>query len=202
MGNSGGTGGSDSPRLVWPTSPDVLPGRDWRETVRTAGDLALAGILVSAAAVPIVTAGAAFATASWAIHHLLEDGRWPSFNELTSYFRRRLMPGLWAGPVFLAGALLVALDVAALRHGAVPGGAAMICAVLLVALLGTGWVALRVVSAGRPVPVSPRPAPLAAAAGIVLLVTVLSALVHPVLVPVLIGFALYALHVTANRLSP
>jgi hypothetical protein len=41
-----------------------------------------------------------------------------------------------------------------------------------------------------------------AAAGVVLLTTLLAVLIHPVLVPVLAGYALFALHVVTRRLAP
>ena len=51
---------------------------DWRETVRVATDLALLGLLTVLAALPVVTAGAAVATASAAVHHYLQYDRWPA----------------------------------------------------------------------------------------------------------------------------
>ena len=47
-----------------------------------------------------------------------------------------------------------------------------------------------------------RPRTLAAATGVVTLAAVLAVLVHPVLVPVLVGYALFALHVVARRPAP
>jgi hypothetical protein len=41
----------------------------------------------------------------------------------------------------------------------------------------------------------------AAAAGVVLLAALLAVLVHPALVPVLIGYAIFALHVVTRRLA-
>jgi hypothetical protein len=42
----------------------------------------------------------------------------------------------------------------------------------------------------------------AAATGVVTLTALLAVLVHPALVPVLTGYALFAVHVVARRLSP
>ena len=86
---------------------------DWRDSLRLATDLALLGILVTLAALPLVTAGAAVATGSMSIHRLITIGRWATAAELWSSFRARLGPGLLAGPVVLGGAWLVIVDVAA-----------------------------------------------------------------------------------------
>ena len=114
---------------------------DWRDSLRLAADLALLGVLLTLAVLPVVTAGAAVGTASAAIHRLVTIGRWPTAAECWAEFRARLRPGLPAGPVVLAGVLLVALDVAALRRGTVPGGGPATAAVLLAAALGAGFTA-------------------------------------------------------------
>ena len=69
----------------------------WRDTVRVAADLALLGIVVTAAALPVVTAGAAVATGSAALHHFLTRDRWPDGRDAWRAFRRGLLPGLGAG---------------------------------------------------------------------------------------------------------
>ena len=177
---------------------------DWRDSLRLAADLALLGVLMTIAALPVVTAGAAVGTGSAAIHRLIATGRWPTARECWSEFRGRLRPGLLAGPAVLAAVLLVALDVTALRRGAVPGGGPATAAVLLAAALGAGFAGMAAGLAGprrtgavraARATVVERPAALAAATATVLVAAVLAALVHPVLVPVLAGYLLFALQV-------
>nr|WP_221380085.1 hypothetical protein [Actinoplanes polyasparticus] len=183
---------------------------DWRDSLRFAADLALLGILVTLACLPVVTAGAALGTGSAALHRLLSIGRWPTAAECLLDFRTRLVPGLFAGPLVLAAAWLVVVDVAALRRGDVPGGAAAVAAVLLAAALGAGFAALVVGLAGSPAPHSVRragalaagrPQALAATTGVALVAAALAAFVHPVLLPVLAGFALFAVHAVLFRLN-
>jgi len=121
---------------------------DWRDSLRLAADLALLGIVVTLLSLPLVTAGAAVATGSHAIHHVLTKGRWPSLADCWTVFRGRLRPGLVAGPAVVAATVLVVIDVAALRHGAVPGGAPVLTVVLAAAALGAGYVALVAVQSG------------------------------------------------------
>jgi hypothetical protein len=180
--------------------------RDWRDTVRNAADLAILGFAVTVASLPLLTAGAAVGTASEAVRHFQAYETWPPLRSLGVTFRRRLVPGLWAGPAFLAGLALVAADLAGVRHGVVPGGPLVLSAVLAVAVLALGWTALVAVLAGRPraayALALSRPALLLAAAGVVLVALVLALFVHPALVPLLVGYVLYALHAVAARLHP
>jgi hypothetical protein len=67
--------------------------------------------------------------------------------------------------------------------------------VLAVAAFGAGYAALRAVGAAL------RPATVVAAVAILAVAALLAGLVHPVLVPVLVGYALFALHVAARRLT-
>ena len=181
---------------------------DWRNSLRLAADLALLGIVVTLLSFPLVTAGAAVGAGSHAIHHLTTEGRWPSLAGCWQAFRARLVPGLVAGPAVLVAGTLVALDVAGLRRGAVPGGGPALVAVLTAAALATGYAGLVAVLAGIRERGAAREAltlalgrPLAAvAAGAVLAVAALLAvLVHPALVPVLAGYALFPLHAVARR---
>ena len=183
---------------------------DWRDSLRFAADLALLGILVTLASLPVVTAGAALGVGSAALHRLLTIGRWPTAAECWADFRARLVPGLFAGPLVLAAGWLVAVDVAALRRGAVPGGAAVVAAVLLAAALGAGFAALVAGLAGSSqfgsarraaALVAVQPQALAATTGVVLVAAALAAFVHPVLLPVLAGFALFAVHAVLFRLN-
>jgi hypothetical protein len=168
---------------------------DWRDSLRLAGDLALLGIVVTVLSLPLLPAGAAVGTGSYAIRHWLDEGRWPSFDDCRRSFRALLVRRLGAGPAVVAATGLIVLDVAGLRGGVVPGGTPMLVVVLAVAVLGAGWVALLAV--GGPV----RPATVAAAVAVLAVVAPLAVLVHPALVPVLLGYALFALHVAVRRLT-
>ena len=181
---------------------------DWQNSLRLAGDLAFLGIVVTLLSLPVLTAGAAVATGSAAVHQLVNHGRWLPVADLWATFRRRLLPGLAAGPLVLVAAVLVALDVAALRRGAVPGGGALVAVVLTAAAAGAGFVGLVAVAAGSEghgavrrawALALGRPVALPAAAGVIVLATVLALLVHPALVPVLAGYVLFALHVATRR---
>jgi hypothetical protein len=179
---------------------------DWRDSVRTAGDLAILGFAVTAASLPLLTAGAAVGTASEAVRHLQAYDSWPPPRSLAVTFRRRLVPGLWAGPLFVAGLALVLIDLTALRRGLVPGGGPMLSGVLAVAGVLAGWAALVAVLGGRPreayALAAAHPGLLLAASGVVVVAVLLALLVHPALVPVLAGFVLYALHAVVARLHP
>jgi hypothetical protein len=180
--------------------------RDWRDTVRNAADLAILGFAVTVASLPLLTAGAAVGTASEAVRHFQAYETWPRLPSLGAAFRRRLVRGLWAGPAFLAGVALVWLDVLALRRGVVPGGSVALAAVLAVTVLALGWAALVAVLGGHPreaLSLAASHLPLLfAASGVVLVALVLALFVHPALVPLLVGFLLYALHAVASRLNP
>lgn len=184
---------------------------DWRDSLRLAADLALLGILVTLAALPVVTAGAAVGTGSAALHKLLTCGRWPTAAECWSLFRSSLARGWWAGPFVLVAAWLIAIDVAALNRGAVPGGRPLAAALLVLACLGAGYAAVVAgVSGGSQTHAvrraaalaTARPATLPATTGVVLLAVLLAALIHPVLVPVLAGYVLFAVHAVLQRLAP
>ena len=180
--------------------------RDWRDSVRAAADLAILGFAVTAASLPLLTAGAAVGTASEAVRHFQAYDTWPRPASLGAEFRGRLVRGLWAGPLSLVGVGLAGLDVLALRRGIVPGGPVALPAVVLVAVLALGWAALVAVLGGRPraafALALSNPLLLFAAAGVVLLALILALFVHPALVPLLVGFVLYALHAVTVRLLP
>ncbi|GIM98017.1 DUF624 domain-containing protein [Paractinoplanes toevensis] len=180
-------------------------------SVRLAADLALLGIVVTLLSLPLFTAGAAVAAGSYAIAHQIAQGRWPSFIDLWVVFRRRLLPGLIAGPAIAVAITLVVIDVAALRRGAVPGGGPILTAVLAASAFVAGYIALVAVRAGvvdsggaarsaLSISLSRPAAPLAAAA-VLALTALLAWFVHPVLVPVLAGYALFALHVVTSRIA-
>jgi hypothetical protein len=177
---------------------------DWRDSVRAAADLAILGFAVTVASLPLVTAGAAVGTASLAVRHFQAYETWPRLSDLRVAFRGRLVRGLWAGPLFLAGVALVWLDVLALRRGVVPGGPVVLTAVLAVAVLALGWAALVAVLGGHPrdayALALSRPPLLLSAVGVVLVALTLALFVHPALLPLLVGFLLYALHAVTARL--
>ena len=50
----------------------------WGDRFRGAADLALFGAVVTVAALPVVTAGAAFSAGSYAMAHFVSDDMWPS----------------------------------------------------------------------------------------------------------------------------
>jgi len=184
---------------------------DWRDSVRSAADLAILGFAVTLAALPVVTAGAAVAAGSAAVRHFLTYDRWPPARASWGAFRRRLVPGLLAGPAALVAAALVVIDVAALRHRLVPGGPVVLTAVLVIAVLAAGYGAVSAVLTGTERRgaaraaanlVAAHPTLLAAAAGVVAVAAVLALFVHPALVPILPGYLLYALHVVTARFLP
>jgi hypothetical protein len=193
---------------TWPSAEaEARPApRDWRDTVRAATDLALLGMLVSAAALPVVTAGAAVATGSAAVRHFLEHDRWPAPRALWAVFRRRLLSGFLATLGCALAVLLVVVDLLGLRNGLVPGGVPLMLLTLAVVAVAAGCGGLLVValSSGRRFSVAEAigsPARVASAAGVVTVAAVLAVLIHPVLVAVLLGYVLFALHVVARRLG-
>jgi hypothetical protein len=183
---------------------------DWRDTLRLAGDLAFLGIVVAVLSLPLFTAGAAVAAGSQAIHSMLTRGRWPEFVECRRIFRRRLVPGLWAGPAVAVVAGLIVLEAVAVRRGVVPGGGPVLVVLLLAAALIAGYVAMVAVQSGVTSSGAPRaalatalshPAAPAAAAGVLGVAALLAVFIHPVLLPVLAAYALFALHVVIPRLT-
>jgi hypothetical protein len=182
------------------------PRQPWRDTVRVAADLALLGIVVTAAALPVLTAGAAVATGSAALHHFLVHDRWPAARTSWRVFRRGLLPGV--GALTCAGgfAALLTLNLLALNRGIVPGGRPLAGLTVVLIAAAAGWAGLVVVRigvlGGRGWRVAARtattPAALLAAMGVVTLSVFLAVLVHPVLTPVLAGYTLFALHAVAR----
>jgi hypothetical protein len=184
------------------------------EVLRNAADLALVGIITTVVSLGVVTAGAAVATASAAVHHWSTYGSWPGARTNVSRFVRALVPGAGATAVAVVAAALLALDLLWLADGAVPGGAVVLGANTLIAAGLLGVAGLTVVEVGRTDAHGwraalrralrlgyARPVALAAAGGLVALVAVLAALVQPITIPILTGYALFALHATARRLA-
>jgi hypothetical protein len=182
----------------------------WRDTLTAATDLALLGIVTTVAALPVVTAGAAIASASVAVREWTGNERLPSLTEGLVRLRRGLWPGLAASLVGAVATGLLLLNASALARGAVPGGTPLLVATGAVVLLWAGFAGLTIVEVGggdgwvaaarsawrtsvaRPwVPF---------ALGLVVAIAVFLGLVLPFLAPVLIGYALFALHISARRL--
>ena len=192
------------------TPTDAVPRSDWRDSLALASDLALLGIMTMVACVPVVTAGAAMATASAAADHACVHGGLPPMADLWRTFRRALLPGLGATAAVIVAILLLGLDVRLLAGGLVPGGAALLAVTIAVATAGLavgllalvrvgitggqGWVpALRWAAA--------RPALAATTVLVVALPLVLGFMV-PATALLLPGFVLFALHVVARRRAP
>ena len=186
---------------------------DWRESLSTASDLALIGIGVGLACLPVITAGAALATSTVAVDELCRTRSLPSLRDLGRVFARALAPGLAALLVAVPAGLLLFLDVRLLAAGTIPGGVPVIVALCLVGAVvaalglvtvvrvgqtaGTGWRAalrwsLRLLAA-RPLT--------GIAALFAVAVPVALGLAVPVISFVLPGFTLYALHVIVRRAS-
>jgi hypothetical protein len=193
---------------------DPLPRPDWRESLALAADLALLGIVVTLASLPVVTAGAALTTASVAIDQVCTHRTFPSPADLARTARRTLLPGMAAVLVALAVGTLLALDATALRSGAVPGGAALLVVTALLAAGGYAIAATALVRLGqtggrgyrnalrwslRQLGARPLLAP-----GLVLTLVLPAVLASTIAVttPLLPGFVLFGLHVVVRRKSP
>jgi hypothetical protein len=123
--------------------------------------------------------------------------------------RRALLPGFAATAVAMAAAGLLWLDLRAVAIGRVPGGYPVLVATALLGLAaiataavvlvgrtdGLGWI--RAVRAAANL-LSARPALAPAVLGVLAVVAVLGVAL-PVLVPLLIGMALFALHVVLRE---
>ncbi|MFI6236258.1 hypothetical protein ACIBD9_22105 [Micromonospora sp. NPDC050784] len=186
--------------------------RDWRDVARDAADLALLGILLTLAAVPLLTAAAAAGTASAAVHDWTRTGSWPSARTTLRRFGRSVLPGLPVSLLALAGAALLAADLAALATGRVPGGPVALLVTALIAAGLAGYAGLVVVEVGgngggrwrasaRSAARACLDAPTrwAALTGVVALAGLLAVLVTPIAVPILAGYTVAALHAVAAR---
>ncbi|MFI1194615.1 hypothetical protein ACH4T9_15340 [Micromonospora sp. NPDC020750] len=186
--------------------------RDWRDVVRDAADLALVGFLLVAGALPVLTAGAALAAASAAVHDRVTDGGWPNLRTTLRRYVRALPAGVPVTLAGLAGAVLLGADLVALATGRVPGGAPALLVTGAVTAALSGYAGLVVVEVGRAGgrgwrvaartaarSCVARPAGWAAAGGVCCLAGVLAVLVIPVALPILAGYALAALHAVARR---
>ena len=186
----------------------------WRETLSTATDLALIGIGVTVAALPVVSAGAAVRTGSVAVAHFIEYGYAPSLRELGRTFVRALLPGLGATALVVAVAGLLVVDVVALRAGWVPGGPPALLATGLAAACLVAIAALAAVRLGREPATSwwsalrwaghaatRTPGAAVAVIGVVAVAAALGLLL-PLTIPLVVGYTLFALHAVAARMLP
>ncbi|MFI7516539.1 hypothetical protein ACIBVK_23895 [Micromonospora echinofusca] len=198
--------------------PDDAPARrDWRDVLTDATDLAVLGIALTLAALPVVTAAASVAAASAAVHDRYSTGTWPSARQNLTRYGRTLLPGAGVSLLAVAALWLLAVDVAALAGGRVPGGAPLLLVTVGVAAALAGYAALVVVEVGRrggrgwraaaraaAVACRARPGTWAAAGGVGVVAALLAVMVTPVAVPILAGYVVAALHAVARRtvLSP
>jgi hypothetical protein len=186
---------------------------DWRDTWQAGADFALLGLLVTIASVPVVTLGAAVATGSVAAHHWCVNRGMPPLRELAPLFVRALLPGLGALAVAAGAAALLASDLLLLAGGRVPGGTGLLVLTWLLVAAGCGVGALTVVGvgarqgrgwraaagwAGRTALRSPWTP--AALLGVLVVAAILGWMV-PLTAPLLVGFALFALHVVTHQLG-
>ncbi|WP_053659826.1 hypothetical protein [Micromonospora sp. NRRL B-16802] len=184
--------------------------RDWRDVARDAADLALLGILLTLAAAPVVTAAAAAGTASAAVHDWTRTGSWPSARTTVRRYGRSVLPGVPVSLLALAVTGLLAVNLAALATGRVPGGVVALAVTVLVAAGLAGYAGLVVVEVGgcRRWRAAARragracldaPTRWAAVSGVTALAGLLAVLVTPVAVPILAGYTVAALHAVAGR---
>jgi hypothetical protein len=195
-------------------SADVAPRPDWRDSVALAADLALLGILVALASLPVITAGAALATASVAADHVCTHRSLPPFAGLGRTFLRALLPGVGATLVAGAGVVLIALDLRAVASGQVPGGVPLIVATSLVAAAALALALLALARVGTTDGrewmkavrwAAPRLAARPWVGAVVLLVVALPVVLAaaiPVTALFLAGFAVFALHVVVRAITP
>ncbi|GGM61158.1 hypothetical protein ACFFX1_53990 [Dactylosporangium sucinum] len=185
--------------------------RDWRETYTVMADVALVGLAVTAASVPLVTAGAALRAGSAAIASIVA-GEGVDPRRLWRIFRSSLLPGLAATALAVVVAWLLLFNVGAVASGRVPGGlpvlvgtgaaavALLAVAVLTVVRLGRddvpGWRAAVRWAAGA---AWRQPVAAAMVAGVSTIAAALAAMV-PVTAPLLVGYLLFAAHIVTARL--
>ena len=184
------------------------------DTLAAASDLALVGIVVTAASLPVVTAGGAFAVGSYAVRHWCRHRRLPPSRELLVRLRSALLPGAGALGLTLLAAGCLVVDVGLLRRGVVPGGGLAVAATIVVG----GWLAavalFTLLLVGRR-PTLPWRTALRRAAGLgvaapqvvlgpalVVAVAALLAAMVPITTPLLVGYGLFGAHIVADRLLP
>jgi hypothetical protein len=200
----------DPAGMDWPREDEPEYRPDWRERFALGTDLALIGVVVTAAALPVLTLPAALAAGSTAVHHRYRNGRLPAFRPLLRQYGRSILPGI----PFVLVAVLLLIDLMALSRGLVPGGTPVLLLTGGVACLLAGMATLALVAVGRD-PGTPWKAALAwswsrttarpwvalapALAGVLAFFLALSV---PATIPLVIGFHLFAAHVISDRLAP
>lgn len=180
-------------------------------TLRNASILAVLGFAVTLVSLPLVTAGAAVATGSAAVHDWCSYGTMPDLRTTARRFGRALLPGLLATVVAALFAVLIVLDVRALIAGRVPGGPGLLAITVAVSVVLLGVAGLTVVQVGRQggrgwLPAArlavrcglSQPGPVLGM-GLTLVVAGLLAAFIPATTPILVGFALFAQHAIARR---
>ncbi|WP_043515457.1 MULTISPECIES: hypothetical protein [unclassified Actinoplanes] len=189
---------------AWPAEPSPVVRGDWRERLALATDLAMIGVVATVLALPLITAPAALAAGSVAVRARYRDGRIPPWRSLTAAYRRGVLPGMTALPAVA----LLALDLAAVRGGRVPGGTPLFAVTTVAAIWLTGVGTLTLAMLGRALPWREaarqawnRPW-CASALAVINLVAVFLALTVPATIPLVIGFHLFAAHMLADRLAP
>jgi hypothetical protein len=179
----------------------------WLSTLTVASDIAVVGFAVVLFSLPLLTAGGAVRAGSVAVRAIAVDGRKVSVRELARVFARSLLPGLGFSVAFAAAALFLAFDFTVVRAERVPGGPFVLglLGVAGLGLLGVAGVALASLgvdggagwfAAVRSALARPGQA---AASGAVLAVALAIALLIPFTTPLMVGCALFALHVLAAR---
>ncbi|MEU4424908.1 hypothetical protein AB0F81_30175 [Actinoplanes sp. NPDC024001] len=196
--------------MAWPQD-DAPPARpDWRERFALGTDLALIGVLVTVAALPVLTAPAALAAGSAAVRHRYTEGNLPPVRPLLRLYRRGILPGI---PVLLVAVALL-VDLVAISRGWVPGGTVLFTGTAAVAAFLGGFATLTLVAIGRDPGLSPRDAArwawrsstarpwTALAPALAGALAFFLALTMPATIPLVIGFQLFAAHVISDRLAP
>ncbi|SDS12511.1 hypothetical protein [Actinoplanes derwentensis] len=192
--------------MNWPVEAAPELRLDWRERFALGTDLALIGVVVTVAGLPLLTLPAALAAGSTAVRHRYEHGRLPGFRSLLRRFGRALLPGM---PFAVAAALLL-IDLMALSRGWVPGGTPVLVVTAVAATWLAGVATLTLVAIGRETPsplrwaweratTRPWSALAPALAGVLAFFLALS---MPATIPLVIGFHLFAAHVISDRLAP
>jgi hypothetical protein len=179
----------------------------WKESVRAGSDLAMIGFAVLLAALPVVTAGAALAAGSAAVHHWCEHGTLPSARLAGRWYVRALLPGLSATLVAAVVGVALVLDLRALVAGHVPGGGVAVAVTALVAGYAAGTAALTIVFVGRGqawiagLGAAVRMPTAALALSVVVAIAAVLVVSLPATTPLVLAFALFAGHVTVRRLK-
>jgi hypothetical protein len=194
-----------------PRLDDPMPRPDWRESLTLAADLALLGIVLTLACALLVTAGAALVTASVAVDQVCTHRSFPGLRELARTARHTALPGLVAVLVTLLAAGALALDCAALRTGAVPGGPVLLAVTVALAAAGGAVSAVALVRLGQTGGRGYRAAlrwsvrllttrPVVAIGALVTIgLPALLAVTIPATAPLLPAFVLFGLHVVVRR---